>query len=342
MVQRQKITLKEMARRLGVAESSVSRAINGKPGVSLELRHKILSLAEKMHYHPNALAQGLALEKSKNIGVIIPDLEATFFRRVYQGIDGVANQEGYRLILGNTQGDEQQEHYYMNLFHSMQADGVIVLGEGLVGLDVMRLALGSSPLVLINCYLEEIPVPSLLLDHQGGVYQAVNALLSQGYERLLLLNGPEEDFFSQELDSGCRQAFLDWGLEGPWQVVHAPLQRETGYHTICSLLEAGEVPEALMGANELVTIGAIDALQRGGFFVPEDVAVVAYGDSIIAQVSSPTITTIREPALQMGRQAMEMILQLVGGEEDLPLVEIMEGELVFRGSFLPNIKKQEV
>lgn len=334
-----RITLKEIAKRLGIAESSVSRAINGKPGVSLELRQKILSLAKKMDYRPNALAQGLALDRSKNVGVIIPNLESSFYRQVYQGIELVANEKEYRIILGNTHGDERKEHYYMNLFYSMQADGIIVLGEELVGLEVMRLALGHCPLVLINCYLEEIPVPSILLHHQGGVYRAVNALLSQGYHKLLLINGPEDDFMSQEIDTGCRQAFLDQGLAGPWKVVHVPLKREAGYHIICSLLEAGEVPGALLGASELVSIGAIDALQRGGFFVPEDVPVVAYGDSIIAQVSSPTITTVREPAQAMGRRAMEMVYQLIGGQGSQLRMEIMEGELVFRGSFLPKNNK---
>lgn len=326
----QKITMKEIAKRLGIAESSVSRALNHKEGVSQDLREKVLALAAKMHYRPNALAQGLALHESKNLGLLIPNLESSFYGRVFKGIQGVANRRGYRIILGTTDGDEKIEHYYMNLFYCMQVDGLMVMGEELVSQEVIRVALGHRPLILINCYLEELMVPSLLLDHQAGIYKVVEELLSRDLGPILFMNGPDEDFLSQDLYGGFSQAHRDLGLD-PW-VVNSPLSREGGYHTICSLLKKGHVPSSLVVINELVAIGAMDALQRGGLFIPEDVSVVAYGDSIISKVSSPTMTTVKEPAATMGQKAMEMMLQLVKGRTGPFEMEIMEGELVFRGS----------
>jgi len=354
--------MKDIAEMLGIAESTVSRALNGKPGVSQELRNEIIELAEKINYRPNALAQGLARGKTRTLGVIIPDIESIFFTRIFKGVEEAANNSGFRIILGNTENSTEKVSHYLSLFNSHRVEGNIVIGEGLADTETLQLALEAKPVVLINCYMEEMLIPSVLVEHQSGAYDAVNNFIENGYQDICLLNGPENEFFSQEIYRGYVKALEDNKLSiNEGLVKNISLNREGGYNALCDLMESGDLPSALFAADELAAVGAIEALKIGGFFIPEDIPVAAYGESIISSVVSPRLTTVRRPAAELGRRAFRIMLKLIRryqeerendsfkngdkkrfqsraaarvleemGED---MIEILNGEIVFRESY---------
>jgi DNA-binding LacI/PurR family transcriptional regulator len=187
-----------------------------------------------------------------------------------------------------------------------------------------------------------LKIPSLLIDNQASVYKAVEFLISQGHKEIALLNNPENTFFAQEIYSGYSQALKDNDISVPHNLIkHIPPSRNDGYQTTCELMGGGNLPSALITANELTAIGAIEALKIAGLFIPEDISLIAYGDSLVSQSSAPKLTTIKLPAKELGSKAMKLMLDLLERKDDnkreftsIPGqdVEVLEGELILRES----------
>ena len=323
-----------------MAESTVSRALNNKPGVSKEVKQQILELAKRLNYRPNALAQGLAGKKTRYIGVISPEIEPSFYNRIIKGIETAASSRGFVTIFGFTDYSQKREAFYLHHFSSMKVDGVISIGEGLAGEEIIKLATAEKPLVLINNYLEETMVPSLFVDHQQSIYYTVQKLISAGFKEIAFFNGPEEDFLCQQLEDGFKEALKDKDLKPKKELIkNIKLTREEGYLGICDLFQKTSIPEALITASEIAAIGALEALKIGGLFIPEDLPVVAYGDSNLAIASSPQLTTVKEPAFEMGHNSVSMLAKLIKDQREKKKRKrsaetiVMEGKMVYRESF---------
>lgn len=327
------LTMKDIAEMVGVSESTVSRAINGKPGVGKQTREKILALAEKHNFQPNALASGLASSRTRTLGLILPDLNQPALVQIMQGVERRASELGYHLILANTGGCHQKEVSYLTLFQKNRVEGIIFLGGALAEEEILKLGLNQYPLVLVNKLLEELTLPTMLIDHQRGAELAVEHLGGLGHERIGLIIGPLDDLINLQLLTGYQEGLERAGLSfDQMLVIEVEDSRQGGYYGLLQLLQSESIPTAIFATGDLLAVGVVEAIKQGGYFIPTDLAVVAYGESLITEIIDPPLTTVKLPLDQLGQGAVNQLVKVirkVGLEE--PFVVLIP-ELIQRES----------
>ena len=325
------LTMKDIAKMVGVSESTVSRAINGKPGVGDKTREKILALVEKYQYRPNSLAKGLASKETRTLGMLLPDITYPHLTRIVKGIEERANQLGYHLILANTGGNREKEISYLSLFKQNRVDGIIFVGGSLAEEEIIKLGLDNFPLVLINKLLEDLALPSVLVDHNQGAQQAVNHLIGKDYQQIGLVVGSLDDLNNVQLLDGYKEALQLAGLPFNEElVVEVENTRQGGYDGFLELMERDELPTAIFAAGDLLAAGVVEAIKMGGFIIPVDMAVVGYGDTMITDIIHPPLTTIRLPLIQLGKKAIDKLVKVIYEEEIGQPFEVLESELISR------------
>lgn len=327
------ITMKDIATMLGVAESTVSRAINNKPGVGEETRAKILELAKKYNYKPNLLARNLAKQETNMIGLILPDISSLFYSEVTRAIQDIAIKKGYQVIVCNTDTNEDRESAYIEWLQANKIAGIIFLGDGLVNNQIVKLGLSDYPIVLANRLVEEVMLPSVIIDNTTGAFEATKHLLEKGYKRIALINGPQDNMQSQNRLQGYQQALMKYSIDYDAKlVVNKDWSREGGYEGFLELLELESPPTAIFAANDLIAVGVIEAIKMGGYLIPEDIAVVGFEDTIVTSIIEPPLTTVAQPMYQLGVDSAKKLFSLIEEEEVEENIEVLASELIVRKS----------
>ena len=331
------LTLKDIAKIAGVAESTVSRAINNKPGVGAQTREKIMEIVREHNYQPNQLAQGLAKRETHLLALIVADLTGPGYSEIIKSMEKTANQAGYQLIICNTDNNLAKEKTYLNLVGQHRVDGAIIVGGTLANNNIMKLALNQDELlVLVNCLAEEVLIPTVLVDNARGGYLATVHLLEQGLEKIALVMGPANDFLESEKLNGYQQALADYNIPFREQlIIKTDLSREGGYNAFFQVMKIDELPDGFFVTNDLLAIGLTEAIKMGGYLIPGDFAVVGYGDSIISAVINPALTVVAEPLQQLGRLAAEYIIKLINDQAIEEVIRVLEPELMIRESSSP-------
>ena len=331
------LTLKDIAKIAGVAESTVSRAINNKPGVGAQTREKIMEIVREHNYQPNQLAQGLAKRETHLLALIVADLTGPGYSEIIKSMEKTANQAGYQLIICNTDNNLAKEKTYLNLVGQHRVDGAIILGGTLANNNIMKLALNQDELlVLVNCLAEEVLIPTVLVDNARGGYLATVHLLEQGLEKIALVMGPANDFLESEKLNGYQQALADYNIPFREQlIIKTDLSREGGYNAFFRVMKIDELPDGFFVTNDLLAVGLTEAIKMGGYLIPGDFAVVGYGDSIISAVINPALTVVAEPLQQLGRLAAEYIIKLINDQAIEEVIRVLEPELMIRESSSP-------
>ena len=328
------ITLKDIARMAGVAESTVSRALNDKPGVGEETKLKILKIARENNYRPNQLARGLAAKKTNMIAVILAEMDSPGNIEIVKSIEKAAEKQDYQIILCNTNNKEKKEKSYLSLLESNQVDGAIFIGGKLVGSHLLRASFSpENSIVLVNRLAEENFFTSVLTDYSQGTYKAVEHLLEEGFEKIALVCGDKEDLIEEEKISGYKDALKDADLEVNSELIFSTKrEREAGYNAFLKIIEGEIIPDAFISTRELTTIGLVEAIKMGGYFIPDDFAVVGYGDNIITSVIDPPLTVLSEPVEKLGQYSLEFLLKLIKEELDGQQIKVLTPELIIRES----------
>ncbi|AZR74591.1 LacI family transcriptional regulator [Anoxybacter fermentans] len=327
------LTMKDIARMVGVSESTVSRAINGKPGVGKETREKILALVKKYQYQPNTLAKGLASQKTRTLGLIIPDITYPYLTRIVKGIEERANELGYHLILANTGGNRDKEISYLSLFQQNRVEGIIFVGGSLAEEEIIKLGLNKYPLVLVNKLMEELALPTLLIDHQQGAELAITHLIERGHQRIGMVVGSLDDLTNFQLLEGYKEALKQSNL--PFlknMVVEVEDSRQGGYNGFLKLIEEENLPSAIFAASDLLAVGVVEAIKMGGYLIPDEIAVVGYGDTLITEIIHPPLTTIRLPLSELGKRAIDRLVKVIEKTKIEEPFEILTSKLIRRHS----------
>ncbi len=325
--------MKDIAEIVGVSESTVSRAINDKAGVGEETKQEILTVAKKYNFRPNQLARNLAKQSTNMLGMILPDISSLFYSEVARGIQDVARKNDYQLILCNTDNDSQEEKDYIEWMQNNKTAGIIFLGKGLDNDQIIKLGLSDYPLVLADRLIEELMVPSVIIDNNTGAYDATKHLINKGYKRIALINGPQEEIRSQSRLQGYKRALADFGIEFKHEfVLNKELTRKSGYQSFLELIELKEPPTAFFAANDLLAVGLVEAIKTGGYLIPQDIAVVGFEDTIVTSIINPSLTTVAQPMYQLGVKSAQKLLSLISEQEVKEQIEILETELIIRDS----------
>jgi LacI family transcriptional regulator len=327
------ITLKDIARMAGVAESTVSRALNNKKGVSEKTRQKILNIAEENNYRPNQLARGLASSNTNMIAVVLAEMDSPGNIEIVKSIEEAAEAKDYQIILCNTKNDPEKEKSYLSLLESNQVDGAVFIGGELVGSHLLKASLSHNAIVLVNRLSEENFFTSVLTDYSIGIYKAVNHLLAQNYKNIALVCGRRDNLIEEEKINGYYNAYQDAGLEvNSNMIFETDSSRQAGYNVFLEIIKNDPVPDAFISTRELITIGLVEAIKTGGFFIPDDFAVVGYGDNILTSIIEPSLTVLGEPTKELGRKSFEFLLKLINEELDGQQIKVLAPNLIIRES----------
>lgn len=328
-------TIKDIAKAIGVAHSTVSRALNGDPRISAATREKVLRAAQELNYRPNLSAKGLARRRVLSVGLVVPDVSEPFYGRIVAGVDRVTYDAGFNLVLYLTHADRERELAALEQIRQGRVDGLILMIRKAKAEAVIEMQREGVPLVLL---LQEIPgsgIGSVRVDNAGGAIKAVRHLAAGGHRRIAMIVGPSHAPDSRERRRGYRQALKEEGIPfEPEMIARGDYSFKSGYRAVDKLmsLPASRRPTAIFAANDHMAMGAIKRLTEIGVSVPGDVAVIGFDDIAPAAYYRPALTTVRQPIEESARRAAELLIgRIQGTVSELPEVELGT-ELVVRES----------
>lgn len=308
-----KTTMSDVARHAGVDVSTVSRALNERTAGMLraETVDRVLAAAAELGYQPNVLARGLRTQRSHTVGMLLPDLTNPFFPPVVRGLEDALDAGGYTLIVANTDNDARRESRSLASLVGRQVDGLVVATSHIDG-DEGAAAVGSLPVVLVNRRGTDPTIPAVVPDDEAGVALAVRHLLDLGHVRIGHVAGPPDTSTGRARAAAFAAVAGDAGVYDPsWVEATDVFGVENGMAACARLLERHPDLTAICAANDLLAIGSLRALRASGRRVPDDVSLVGFNDMPLVDLIDPPLTTVRIPQYDMGRQAGELLLQLL-------------------------------
>ena len=323
------LTLKDIAEMVGVAESTVSRAINGKPGVGEKTRKEILDIAKKYNFHPNKLAQGLAKQETHILALLLPKFSMGNYSTIIENIEKITEKQGYQIILCNTNNDIKKEKSYLNLLEEKRVDGAIILGGELADQHIVNTKLrGNNNIVLVNRLCEELLIPTILIDSSYGSYIATKHLVDLGYENIALITGNEDDYIESEKIKGYKNALKDNKVDIKNELIlKTDGSRKAGYDAFFELVGLDTPPDSFFVTEDLLSVGLVESIKMGGYFIPQDYAVVSYGDTIINSIVEPELTRVVEPLAKTGELAAEVLINLINDSSAKEEIKVLQPRL---------------
>ena len=331
-----RVTRNDVARRAGVAPSTVSYVINNGPRpVSLEARERVLKAIDDLGYHPSDVARSLRTRRTLTIGLVIPDITNPFYGEMVQAVEEVSLQHGYTVILGHSSHLPERELRYAQVLRSKQVDGVIFLPVTPDLEPVEALTRAGIEVVVLE---RDVPgYACIVADEHNGGGLATRHLLDLGHRKIGCIVLAGDSTSSAARAEGYRSALQQAGLspkEG-W-IVESEYGYVAGETAAHELLKLPERPTAVVAHNDLIAIGAMKAFKEAGLRVPENISVVGFDDIAAASYVQPSLTTIAYPKRQMGRAGIETLLGLLRSEEEMPAGTLkLPVELIVRASTGP-------
>lgn len=324
-----KITILDVARHARVSKATVSRVINHNPKVNEQIRKRVLESIKELGYQPNAIARSLANSTSTVLGLILPDINNPYFPALARGIEDSAHKHGFSLFISNTDNNPVNEEEYIQKMCSQQVGGIILVTSNLDEEKAGKLVELNVPIVLCDRLIENSPFDTVSIDHYRASYEAIIYLIRQGYEQICHLSGPR---FVQSAEMR-RQAYINAmkenGLEPLYRI--GDFSYQSGYGLMKSILNKTRI-SVVFGANDLISLGAISAIQEKGLRVPDDISVIGCDDILFAQMSNPKLSTIQVPAYDIGRAAVELIMERIKGVRSKAKNLILEHRFIKRES----------
>ncbi|HLK33849.1 MAG TPA: LacI family DNA-binding transcriptional regulator [Terriglobales bacterium] len=332
-----RVTMRQIAARAHVSVGTVSHVINKTAGVREPVRRRVLEAIERLGYRPSLLARGLRRNQTTILGVIIPDICNPFFPLAVRGIEDIAYQNSYRLMLCNTDNDAEKEQVYFDELRGYRMAGLIVIPSANSRLVALAGAsAGELPVICLDRWPEGWKGDSVTLDNAEGAYQATRYLLELGHRRIATISGQAHVTSAVERLKGFRRALREAGITlDPEYIQEGRFDRLSGYEKARMLLEFSPRPTAIFAANDLVALGVLAALRESGLQCPEDVSLIGFDDLELASFTNPALTTVAQPAYQMGARAAALLFERLRGENTPKQHIVMKATLKMRDSTAP-------
>ena len=330
------VTIKDVAKLAGVSIATVSRSLAEPDKVSEKTRNKVIQAVEESGYVANTLAQNFRRRRSNTVLVLVPDIANPFFANIIQGIEQVARQFKYRVLLGDTQGYDENERIYSDLVSHKQADGIICLGRNIpFPYRKGRQSLDPAwpPFVMACEYHRDIPVPAVGIDNVAAAEVGVRHLLSLGHRHIAYIDGPEDSILCEDRLQGYKNALKSSQLRfEKGLVAQGDFTLASGYRAMTTLLQRKQRPSAVFCANDEMAIGAMQACRDAGCELPGDISILGFDDIVFAEYTSPRLTTIHQPRNEIGEQAMTLLLNILSGASPAASRVILPFSLELRDS----------
>ncbi len=322
--------IQDVAKLAGVSPSTVSRALNSFPGISERTRQKVIEAAKKLNYKPNYRGQILTTRSTKNIGLLITDITNPFFPELVRGAEETASESSYTILLGNTSESVEKETNYLDFFSRGPVDGVIISASRIPNEHIINLAEEGLPIVVINRILEHPKISYISTDMEKGGYLATKHLIELGHIRIAFINGPSHSEAAKRRFLGYKKALTEAKIEYDPDLASFNIPvAESGYREAIKLLNTKNPPTSIFTYNDLMAFGVMKAVKDLGLKIPDDLSIVGFDDIFFSSFTDPPLTTIRQLKEELGKKAVELLLELMKGEKRGIL---LEPELIIRNT----------
>jgi len=333
---RRSITQREIAERLDVSVATVSRALNDQPGVSPEVRAKILSVARDLDYSPDIPARSLATSVTETVAFVVHEanhaaIEDPFYPIIMAGAEAFLSQRNYHILLTTVEDQTLSRPQTFSVISQGRVDGLILAGPEIPAAFILSMLTAGVPLVLVDNCLSETAVNCILSDDEGGACTATRHLLEHDHARIVCLSGPREWVSNRERARGYRRAMEEAGLK-PLTIHGSETTIASGEKMIQQALDRWPDLTAVFAVNDSVAIGAIRAAARLESRTPDDLSVVGFDDISWASMNEPPLSTVHVFKRRMGELATQLLLDCIQNPNAVPVKTLVSTELVLRES----------
>ena len=316
---------------------TVSRALNGRPNVDDDTRTLVFKTARQLGYSPNDIAKSLALNKTNTIGVVVPEISHSFFPEAIRGIEEATYEAGYHLILTHSAEIALRERDAIQTLESKRVDGVLIsTAQDVTDTRVYEQMIQVGvPVVFFDRCIRGLGATCVSIDDEESSHMITEHLLSHGYTRIGHLAGPQKISVGRERLDGFRRALEEHQVPLlPDLIIECGFHESGGYAAMSRLLDLppGERPQAVVAVNDPAAFGAMKAVADRGLTIPDDIAIVGFSDDIRAPLMAVPLTTVRQPAYDLGKLAAEKLLTAIGGHQTAPEELVVKTELIVRAS----------
>ncbi len=325
----------EVAKHAAVSTATVSRVLSRPSIVSPDTRRRVMEAVTLLGYAPNSAAKHLRTLRSGQLLVTVPDISNPFFSLILRGIEEAARAEGYAVLLGDTQDDEEREERYALMLKRKEADGLIFLGHRLprAAAELVRASPAECAPIVNGCeFSPQLGIPSVHIDNAAASCEAMNHLYGLGHRRIGVVTGPLVSPLSRNRLQGAIESARAHCAENEIAVLHGGFTIESGAIAGARLLAAASPPTAIFCFNDEMAIGVLGAARRHGLDVPRDLSLVGFDDVRYAAHMNPPLTTIAQPMQLLGEVAARLLLDILNGRNVSPASVTLPHELIIRSS----------
>ena len=330
------VTIKDLARELKISPSTVSRALKNHPDISEETKRAVNELAKKLNYQPNAVALSLKQQRSNTIGVIIPEIVHYFFSSVISGIEDVAYDAGFNVIICQSNERYEREVANAKTLLASRVDGILVSisKETEDFKHLYNLHDNNIPMVFYDRIVPGLLADQVIIDDLDAAYRATRHLLDSGKKRIAHFAGPQKLLIGQHRKEGYLKALREVFTEIDNDLIIEADSFEKARLAILKLINSKIDFDGIFAVNDLTAIGAMQTLQKQGIKIPEEVAVVGFSDGRFSGITDPTLTSVDQHGYEMGTVATEMLLKRITSvDKDFPFeTKVLNANLIVRGS----------
>ncbi|NOT73318.1 MAG: LacI family DNA-binding transcriptional regulator [Cyclobacteriaceae bacterium] len=344
------VTIKDIARELGISPSTVSRALKDHPDISSETKKAVHALAEKLNYQPNIVALSLRQKKTNTIGVIIPELVHFFFSTVISGIEDVAYQAGYSVILAQSNESYEREKTDIKALFNSRVDGMLIsLSRETKNFDHIESIISKGvPVVFYDRMYNNPNTSKVIVDDYTGAKEAVDHLIEQGYKQIAHLEGTSGLLITADRKRG----YIDALKEHKMEIKEAYIEecssgsQEDGKTATLKLLSLPNPPDAIFAHSDPIATGAMMAIKEKGLKIPQDIGLVGFSNWSYGSLIEPSLTTVDQPGFEMGQEAARLLIrQIEVGDKDQgdpqPETKILKTKLIIRESSIRKAAKKK-
>ena len=327
-------TIKDVAKHAGVSTSTVSHALNKTRYVSRDVIERVMKGVEELHYAPSAVARSLKLKNTRTFGMLVTTSTNPFFAEVVKGVERRCYEQGYNLLLCNTEGDLERLRFNIDMLLQKRVDGLLLMSDEIVShhLDIFARH-NAVPTVVMDCGETHFPADKIQDNSYQGGYLATQYLIKKGHTQIGCITGPLNKPVAERRFAGYKQAMFDGGLviNENWQA-EGDFDCEGGQRALEKILSLGKLPSAIFVCNDMMAMGVINTVSKLGISIPDDLSIIGYDDIKIARFFTPSLTTIHQPKFNLGQKAFDTLLDKIQSKRETNLEIQLEPTLVERDS----------
>jgi LacI family transcriptional regulator len=327
-------TIKDVAKHAGVSTSTVSHVLNKTRYVSEDITARVKTAVDQLQYAPSALARSLKLKHTHTFGMLVTTSTNPFFAEVVKGVERRCYEQGYNLLLCNTEGDLERLRFNIDMLLQKRVDGLLLMSDEIVNQNLDIFARHKAvPTVVMDCGKTHFPADKIQDNSSLGGYLATQYLIKKGHRKIGCITGPLNKPAAEKRLAGYKKAMQDAGIviNDDW-LVDGNFECEGGQQAFDKILGAGTLPSALFVCNDMMALGVINSASKHGISIPDDLSIIGYDDIKIARFFSPSLTTIHQPKFNLGRKAFDTLLDKIQSKRENDLEIKLKPTLVERDS----------